>query len=126
MLEDASTTLAIEINNGGPELKDGTGNCMIEHLSFGRNEQFFTPEVKPKELPPPEPEKAEVSQTSLCDHRTFKRNYSLYTNHDLFSFAYNLFFILAFAVYEIGRSSIISLRIRWRRICHIRRRKEPC
>jgi hypothetical protein len=42
----------------------------MEHLSFVKNGQFFIPEIKPKELPVPEPVKAEVSQTSLWDHWT--------------------------------------------------------
>jgi len=44
LLADAFTSLVCEMDNYGDGLKDCLGDFFMEHLSFGRNCQFFTPE----------------------------------------------------------------------------------
>lgn len=44
LLADAFTSLVCEMDNDGAGLKDCLGDFFMEHLSFGRNGQFFTPE----------------------------------------------------------------------------------
>ena len=44
MLADAFASLVIEMDNDGEGLKDCLGDFFMEHLSFGKNGQFFTPE----------------------------------------------------------------------------------
>lgn len=43
-LADAFTSLVYEMDNNGDGLKDCLGDFFMEHLSFGKNGQFFTPE----------------------------------------------------------------------------------
>ena len=43
-LADAFGALVIEMDNNGQGLKDCFGDFFMEHLSFGKNGQFFTPE----------------------------------------------------------------------------------
>lgn len=44
LLADAFTSLICEMDNEGSGLKDCLGDFFMEHLSFGRNGQFFTPQ----------------------------------------------------------------------------------
>ena len=43
-LKDAFAALITEMDNDGYGMKDCLGDFFMEHLSFGRNGQFFTPE----------------------------------------------------------------------------------
>ena len=43
-LAEAFSAMVMEMDNGGEGLKDCFGDFFMEHLSFGRNGQFFTPE----------------------------------------------------------------------------------
>ncbi|HEY5591315.1 MAG TPA: N-6 DNA methylase [Paludibacter sp.] len=43
-LADAFASLVYEMDNNGQGLKDCLGDFFVEHLSFGKNGQFFTPE----------------------------------------------------------------------------------
>ncbi len=43
-LSEAFGALVLEMDNDGQGLKDGFGDFFMEHLSHGRNGQFFTPE----------------------------------------------------------------------------------
>ena len=44
LLADACKLLVAEMYNGGDGLKDCLGDFFMDHLSFGRNGQFFTPQ----------------------------------------------------------------------------------
>ncbi len=44
LLADAFTSLVCEMDNDGDGLKDCLGDFFMEHVSFGRNGQYFTPQ----------------------------------------------------------------------------------